>query len=204
MNMKPAFVLGNGKSRLNFDLDLFKKHGKVYGCNALYRDFTPQVLVATDPDISKEIEDSNYPETNVFYTRKPIHPNSKLIIKHWGFSSGPAALKIAADDGYQFIYIVGFDLIGDEGKVNNVYAGTANYRSKDSKAVYYGNWVNQMEKIFKEHPQQCFIRIMQADGIVPFQWLNCPNYKNQLDDDFRSGINNKPWQKPKELMNLIR
>lgn len=189
--MKPAFVLGNGKSRLNFDLDLFKKHGKVYGCNALYRDFTPHVLVATDPGISKEIEDSNYPENNIFYTRKPSHPHSKLITKHWGFSSGSVAVKLAAMSGHQFIYLVGFDLQGINGLVNNVYADTPNYRSSNDKATYFGNWINQIEHIIKEHPNQYFIRIIQDDGIVPFQWLNCENYTNKSIDEFRVTINKR-------------
>jgi len=45
--MKPGFVLGNGRSRLEISLDDLKKHGRVYGCNALYRDFIPDVLIAT-------------------------------------------------------------------------------------------------------------------------------------------------------------
>ena len=39
-----AFIIGNGNSRLSFDLTELSKHGKMYGCNALYRDFEPQAL----------------------------------------------------------------------------------------------------------------------------------------------------------------
>jgi hypothetical protein len=67
--MDRIFVLGNGRSRLGLNLNSLKTAGKVFGCNALYRDFTPDVLVATDPGISKEIELSGYPNNNIFYTR---------------------------------------------------------------------------------------------------------------------------------------
>ena len=37
--MGKAFIIGNGKSRIGFDLLLLKHNGTVFGCNALYRDF---------------------------------------------------------------------------------------------------------------------------------------------------------------------
>jgi hypothetical protein len=79
-NMNIAFVLGNGQSRLGLDLHSLRPCGKIFGCNALYRDFAPDVLIATDPGISKEIENSGYPEYHEFFTRKPQHKNSKIII----------------------------------------------------------------------------------------------------------------------------
>jgi len=65
--MSVAFVLGNGKSRKILDLNLVKQHGPIYGCNALYREFTPDCLIATDPGISKAIQDS------VSYTHLRAH-----------------------------------------------------------------------------------------------------------------------------------
>ena len=44
--MSRAFVLGNGVSRQQVDLENLKHFGPIYGCNALYRDFTPTALVA--------------------------------------------------------------------------------------------------------------------------------------------------------------
>ena len=35
--MNRVFVLGNGQSRLGIDLKELRKHGKIYGCNAIYR-----------------------------------------------------------------------------------------------------------------------------------------------------------------------
>jgi uncharacterized CHY-type Zn-finger protein len=46
--MTAAFVLGNGVSRQAVDLAALYDCGTVYGCNAIYREFTPHVLISTD------------------------------------------------------------------------------------------------------------------------------------------------------------
>ena len=53
--MKRVFCIGNGESRKGFDLETLRKHGTIYGCNALYRDFMPDVLTAVDQGIMHEI-----------------------------------------------------------------------------------------------------------------------------------------------------
>ena len=52
---KKVFCIGNGESRKGFDLEKLRPHGKIYGCNAIYRDFTPDVLTAVDHGIMHEI-----------------------------------------------------------------------------------------------------------------------------------------------------
>ena len=59
-NNKKVFCIGNGESRKDFDLEKLRSHGKIYGCNALYRDFTPDVLIAVDPGITHEIYHSGF------------------------------------------------------------------------------------------------------------------------------------------------
>ena len=53
--MKRVFCIGNGESRKGFDLETLRPHGKIYGCNAIYRDFMPDVLTAVDHGIMHEI-----------------------------------------------------------------------------------------------------------------------------------------------------
>ena len=43
-----AVCLGNGQSRQGLDLKKMKDYATVIGCNAIYRDFTPDILVALD------------------------------------------------------------------------------------------------------------------------------------------------------------
>ena len=96
--MTQAFVLGNGISRQGIDLYQLKQLGTVYGCNALYREFTPDVLVATDRPIATHIQQSGYSLTNKFYTRTPINGTGALQLteKYRGYSSGPNACGQAA------------------------------------------------------------------------------------------------------------
>ena len=53
--MYQVFCIGNGESRIGFDLEKLRPHGKIYGCNAIYRDFMPDVLTAVDHGIMHEI-----------------------------------------------------------------------------------------------------------------------------------------------------
>ena len=54
------FCIGNGESRKDFDLEKLRPHGKIYGCNALYRDFKPDVLISVDNGIMHEIYQSGF------------------------------------------------------------------------------------------------------------------------------------------------
>jgi hypothetical protein len=58
--MKKVFLIGNGESRKGFDLNILKPFGRIYGCNAIYREFTPDVLVSVDHGIMHEIYHSGY------------------------------------------------------------------------------------------------------------------------------------------------
>jgi len=50
-----VFCIGNGESRRDFNLQNLRQYGKIYGCNALYRDFTPDVLTSVDHGMMHEI-----------------------------------------------------------------------------------------------------------------------------------------------------
>ena len=65
--MSTAFIIGNGKSREGFDLNSLRPFGKIYGCNALYRDFEPDYLVAIDDTITEEIRASSFPKEKFIY-----------------------------------------------------------------------------------------------------------------------------------------
>ena len=65
--MTTAFCFGNGNSRKGLNLDDFKKHGTVIGCNAIYRDFTPDIIVGLDSRIGHEIYRSGYAHKHTCY-----------------------------------------------------------------------------------------------------------------------------------------
>ena len=61
------FCFGNGNSRKDLDLNEYKQHGTVVGCNAVYRDFTPDILVALDSRMGHEIYRCGYAHKNTTY-----------------------------------------------------------------------------------------------------------------------------------------
>lgn len=161
--MKTAFVLGNGVSRKSIDLKIIHQYGHIYGCNALYREYTPDVLVATDRPISQAIQQSGYAVKNKFYTRKVLPNSGALVIPqpYYGHSSGPVALALAALAHNHKIYLLGFDLGPDsDQKFNNVYAGTEFYKPQGSSQTYTGNWIRQITEIAREFSQTQFVRVV--------------------------------------------
>ena len=79
------FCIGNGESRKDFNLETLRPHGKIYGCNGLYRDFTPDILLAMDYNICHEIYRSGYAFDNITYlrqwTKNPASMYEKLFEK---------------------------------------------------------------------------------------------------------------------------
>ena len=136
--MTRAFVLGNGVSRKPIPLDQLAQAGIVYGCNALYREFAPTVLVSTDKPISTEIQESGYPLKNRHHTRRPIPQLGSLPVpeKYFGYSSGPIAVSLAAIDGHPEIYLLGFDMAGINDRFNNVYADSEFYKRSGANPTY--------------------------------------------------------------------
>jgi len=61
-----AFILGNGPSRPTHHKWLNNLEGDTYGCNALYRDWEPDFLVANDWAMMVEIINSTYSGTCCF------------------------------------------------------------------------------------------------------------------------------------------
>jgi hypothetical protein len=67
--MNRWFCIGNGESRKPLNLDSLREYGKIVGCNALYRHFTPDVLISVDHEISHEVYRSGYCKENITYMK---------------------------------------------------------------------------------------------------------------------------------------
>lgn len=190
---KIAFVLGNGRSRLAIDPNDLKDRGTVYGCNALYREFTPDYLVAVDTKMIREIHAAGaYTTNNVWtnankYTRELQGIN--LFNPNLGWSSGPTALNFASHNGAETIYILGFDYVGigkQNELVNNVYAGTDNYKKVNDRATYYGNWQRQTSMVIKRNPRRRYIRVVETeDYFVPDSLVGLENLQHITVDKFK-------------------
>ena len=191
-----AFVIGNGVSRKSINLNNLKSFGKTYGCNALYRDFDPDVLIAVDTKMVLELNQNRY------QLRVPVWTNpNKAYASMSGFnffdpskgwSSGPTALWKASEDGFETIYILGFDYqgIGEQhNRVNNVYAGSFNYKKEHEAATYYGNWLKQTVTTIQKNPKKRYIRVLGEDKFIPMELSRLDNLIHISVEDFENLFN---------------
>jgi hypothetical protein len=187
-----AFVLGNGQSRLNLNLNELKTQGTIYGCNALYREFEPDFLVAVDTKMVNEIIASGYHKNHSVWTNPNKGITSKsninLFSPHKGWSSGPTALWMACQQKFSHIYIFGFDYQGIEGRVNNVYADTFNYKKSNDAATFFGNWLSQTEKTVKEYKHINFFRVITPGQFIPDKLQGIANLQHITFDNFNQKI----------------
>jgi hypothetical protein len=189
--MSAAFILGNGQSRLAVDLNKLMEVGTVFGCNGLYRDFTPHCLVATDRPIAEEIQNSGYAQKHRFHTRKPIESlGGKFLVKEYkGFSSGPNAAALALVDGHSDIYLIGMDLGTTNGMFNNIYAGTQFYKKELDPPTFPGNWINQVVTLTKDFESRQFWRVEGPESAFVPQFSKIPNMRILSMDKFLEKVN---------------
>jgi hypothetical protein len=179
--MTRAFVLGNGISRKAVALESLRPLGKIYGCNALYREFNPDVLVATDRPIAATIQESGYAGQHVFYTRRPLEGSGARPVPalYFGYSSGPIACALAAQAGHTTIYMLGFDMGPAENQqFNNVYAGTEFYKMPTAAPTFTGNWIKQLIQIVQDFPLAQFVRVCGSTTASIAQFATVPNLKS--------------------------
>lgn len=185
-----ALVIGNGESRRRLDLTKFKDTHLIVGCNALHRDIVVDHLICCDHRMVREaLENPNTANTTIhvregwhhYFRKIEKNKNVKLLPElpyqgtnrpdkpvHWG--SGPYAVLIAAQLNLPTVSLVGFDLYGQQDRVNNVYKGTNNYSNPDTGAVDPSYWIYQIGKIFSLFPHIQFNIINTEGWKMPEEW----------------------------------
>lgn len=192
--MSASFVLGNGVSRLAVDLNQLQQRGKIYGCNALYREFVPDVLISTDRAIATSIQNSGYAQNNLMYTRRPMPGSGARPVpqSYYGYSSGPIAVAMAALQRPLAVYLIGFDMGPVTGnRFNNIYADTEFYKKSNSSPTYTGNWVRQLVTIMKDFDKISFHRVMGDTTATIAELQNVKNLRHMPMTDFVDRINNQ-------------
>ena len=186
-----SFVLGNGLSRTPIKLDNLKSYGKVYGCNALYREYDPDYLVAVDVKMVLELNKNKYQQKNSEVWTNPNKAYSNMSNFNFfqpskGWSSGPTALWLASQHSPLQVFILGFDYkgknVGDH--FNNIYADTENYKKSVDGATYHGNWLKQTIDVIQSNNKINYIRVIAKDNYCPDELNNLSNYKTMLVEDF--------------------
>ena len=155
--MSTAFIIGNGPSRLPVNLNDLVGKGKIYGCNALYRDFDKfDYLVVIDEQFRKLIE-AGGKEGVVEGTKLILPPDEECVEETTGRRSnaGMNAMREAIRHGATKLFCLGFDfIIKDEvANTDNVYKNTDGYGEEthatfeDSKhRVNYLHWFMNQNK----------------------------------------------------------
>ncbi len=178
--MKPhnIVVVGNGISRKNIDLWQLKKHYTVYGCNAIYREFQPDILFCVDDRMCNELHVSGYSKahkvitTNKYSCPSATHINIKSQWKKW--NCGALACLYAASQNPSIIYLVGFDIVQE--KYRNIYEGTLHYPGKNSKADIRVGFATKEQLCWTFHSFP-YIEFRRVGGMAIREFERFKNYR---------------------------
>ena len=170
-----AIAIGNGASRADFDLNLIATHKaglgganrlQSYGCNALYRDFAPDFLVATGDDIVREIAQSNYCADHIVYANGDAlldYPGRfYLVPQNVYYDAGSLAAYMACFDGHKKVFLMGYDGYHETGPHNNVYAGTNAYEP-DGVWKDHNFFMTTLSMVMRTYSDVEFVRIMPTN-----------------------------------------
>lgn len=192
---RQAVIIGNGLSRINFPLNkvmthfgglLGAKKVQTYGCNALYRDYTPDFLVVSGykDGMVRELALSGYCDSQIVYADAEHiqqYPNKfYLIPQDPGYNAGSIAAYLACFDGHKKVFLLGFDGQDQDGSNYNMYAGTANYgAAKSGQSPMF--WDQAMKKLFDTYDDVDFVRVMPTkESWMPESWKYATNLR-QID-----------------------
>lgn len=155
-----AYIIGNGPSRKNFDLNKLKASGQTYGCNALYRDFIPDFIFSVDSKItSTMVKDKVYEKCWHYAPSLEVNrypPHLQLIPNNPGWISGSAAFWTATVHGHKNIFLIGFDFREyGKGQLNNIYQDSKHYGPRNGEDIFQG-WLDQWRDLQRMRPYCTF------------------------------------------------
>ena len=153
--MKRVFCIGNGESRSPIDLIKLRPQGKIYGCNGLYRDFTPDVLCSVDGQMMHEIYHSGYADENELWLRdwNPIPGVTYNLVVYANLS--PSEIEIAKKnfkvyqnekgDRQEFVFH-GSAISGQVGIIRRIAGGEQIEKKQINHTGCFISWVNPDDK----------------------------------------------------------
>ena len=179
--MNIAFCIGNGSSKDNFDLNILKDLGPIYGCNTLIENVDLDNTIVVDKNVLIDLIAKGYNRKTNIYTRQTWH---KLVqadnlfylsnpveepIHRWDqesqWGSGVHALNLAATHGAEIVVMLGYDLYNADLRPNCL--------------------IYQINKCFEIHSNTQFVQIQNDDWVCPNEWIST----NFLRDNF-DGLTN--------------
>ena len=203
-----VLVIGNGESRSSINIQNLLGKISLVGCNAIHRDAVVNHLICCDERMVREAVENPNTASTFIYVREHSYQWFRKVQKHkniillpdipnqehnridqprnWG--SGTYALLAASQlPETKKIYLLGFDLYGNNTLVNNLYKNTKNYSVGGSHAIDPSYWIWQAAKVFKLFPNIEYNIVNHDNWPMPPEWkksnvefLNIENFKNQL------------------------
>lgn len=182
----PVFLIGNGKSRNDFDLNRLKSIGTTIGCNAIYREkgFQPDIIVAIDSKMLTEMTKAKYSQQE-HETAMIILPHNRAVPIPGSYvwksqrfnTSGAFAMRMISN----LLKPKKCYMLGMDGYPGNVYDGTKNYAVHTLKN-FSGVHKFYME-ILSQSKQTVFINVNHQDGWPP-ECVNTDKYSFMTYDLF--------------------
>ena len=190
-----CFIIGNGESRKSFDLTRLRLEPRddfpIYGCNALYRDFIPDILFVSDLRMIEEVKSLDLNLARVDEHTIKLSNGSILSLPISFKVTGVMTVMCAPllDVRITDFYLLGFDMYPSEetGKLNNIYKDSINYRKSDE---CYRQMVNHsvpaLKFIFNHYLNKKFF-IVNSKKSVYFN--DCKNLYQISYNDFEEILN---------------
>ena len=183
-------IIGNGESRKSIKLNSIQS--EIVGCNAVFRDCIVDHLVCVDRRMLRESIGHENTKHAMIYTRPDwldmytgVFEVPKLFYEgkdrpdqpmHWG--AGQYALLVGIENCNEGkLDIIGYDLYGKHGKVNNVYKGTLSYNDPDTDPVDPRYWIYQNKKIFEHFSNIKLNYWVDEHFELPPSWKGIKNLK---------------------------
>jgi len=191
-----AFVIGNGTSREDFDLNILKGHGTSYGCNVMYRESLnnsfPDYIVSIEPYRIEQIKEDKFPPDRCIFPPEEEQYEPLEYYKALGYgnvtqtprsNAGMNALTESIRHGNKIIYLLGFDfLINGEQAVSNLYMGDSSTRCSYAdglKRVRYFDW------FCRQNASVTFRVVFPADPPKQYHALEAINVQGMHYDKFK-------------------
>ena len=200
-----SVVIGNGITANEFDLTtilpyrettpwgeatpwIYKRQRRnffTYGCNAIYRNYKLDFVACNGDGIIKEIAESKLDKSQtLFYSNSKyleLYPGKfNFLPQNPAFNSGATAAYMAAFDGHQKVFMLGFDGIDTPNNTYNIFAGTVNYPPRDAD-LNEEFWNRSLNIVMETYSDTEFIRVCPTKRFrQPDMWRNNLNYR-QID-----------------------
>ena len=124
-----------------------------------------QEMISQFPHLDKEdIKRKCYKDAGLYITWLEDHDRVRYIEYPREWCAGATAMYLACKEGNEHVYMLGFDLSEHDEPINNIYKGTDNYLSEDSKGFNTDNWVTQLIQTFKDFPNTQFHWVVDSEA----------------------------------------